>query len=56
MKYSQIERYIFDILPDITLIDEFPEDINEQSVLNFFNINEVERNFINSNNGLKKII
>lgn len=45
MKY--LERYIFDILPDVTLIDEFPEDINEESVLNFFNINEVERNFIN---------
>ena len=52
MKY--LEKYIFDILPDITLIDNFPEDINEESVLNFFNINEVERNFINL--CLKKII
>ena len=26
MKY--LEKYIFDILPDITLIDNFPEDIN----------------------------
>ena len=40
MKYP--EKYIFDILPDITLIDNFPEDINEESVLTF-NINGREK-------------
>ena len=37
MKY--LEKYIFELLPDITCINDFPERINNNSLSLFFNIN-----------------
>jgi len=47
MKY--LERHIFDFIPDISNIPDFPENISLQSIYNFFQINELERNFIEQN-------
>ena len=47
MKY--LERHIFDFIPDICNIPNFPEIISLQSIYNFFQISELERNFIEQN-------
>ena len=47
MKY--LERHIFDFIPDISNIPDFPENISLQSIYNFFQISELERNFIEQN-------
>ena len=44
MKY--LERYTFEFLPDITKIENFPDDITEDSVADFFYFNEMERLWI----------
>ena len=44
MKY--LERYAFEFLPDITKIENFPDNITEESVADFFNFNEMERLWI----------
>jgi hypothetical protein len=44
MKY--LERYAFEFLPDITKIDNFPEEITEETVADFFHFNEMERLWI----------
>ena len=47
MKY--LERHIFDFIPDICNIPNFPDTISLQSIYNFFQISELERNFIEQN-------
>lgn len=37
MKY--LEKYAFELIPDITNIEDFPEEINDDTVNNYFNIN-----------------
>ena len=54
MKY--LERYIFEMLPDITKLDDFPEDINDKSLCNYFKLNKMERNLINTFHKKKYII
>lgn len=44
MKY--LERYAFEFLPDITKIENFPDNITEDTVADFFNFNEMERLWI----------
>ena len=46
MKY--LERYIFNMLPDITKLDDFPEEITDETLFDYFKLNEVERNLINT--------
>ena len=46
MKY--LERYIFNMLPDITQLTDFPEDITDETLFDYFKLNEVERNLINT--------
>jgi len=46
MKY--LEKYAFEFLPDITKISWFPTEINDETIAEFFNFNEVERNYINN--------
>jgi len=41
MKY--LERYAFEFLPDITLLDDFPDEITNDSVNNYFKFNNLER-------------
>ena len=40
-------RYIFELIPDITKIDDFPKDINDETIADYFNFNEIERKAIN---------
>lgn len=46
MKY--LEKYIFELLPDITKIPFFPEIINNETIMDFFNLNDVEKEAINT--------
>jgi tRNA1(Val) A37 N6-methylase TrmN6 len=41
MKY--LERYAFEFLPDINLLDGFPDDITNESVNDYFKFNGLER-------------
>lgn len=45
-----LEKYAFDFIPDITKIKDFPEDITENSIADFFQLNSKERKYINSYN------
>ena len=51
MKY--LERYIFELLPDITKLNDFPEDINDKSLCDYFKLDKTERNLINTFNKKK---
>ena len=46
MKY--LEKYIFELLPQIHLINDFPSNITNKSVCNFFELNEIEENYVNN--------
>ena len=41
MKY--LEKYAFQLIPDITKIKDFPEIINDQSIADYFNFDDVDR-------------
>ena len=38
-----LERYAFEYLPDITKLYDFPEDITDESIADYFKFNETER-------------
>ena len=44
MKY--LEKYIFEYIPDITKIKNFPKNITDETIADFFGFNEIERNAI----------
>jgi hypothetical protein len=46
MKY--LEKYVFEYIPDITNIHDFPHIINENSILTYFGINDDEKKYINT--------
>lgn len=41
MKY--LEKYIFQLIPDITKINDFPEIINDDSIAEYFNFDDIDR-------------
>lgn len=43
-----LEKYAFDFIPDITKIKNFPSDIKNNSIEDFFQLNSKERKYINS--------
>jgi methylase of polypeptide subunit release factors len=45
MRY--LEKYAFELIPDITKLNNFPTDINDQSIADYFNISQEEREIIN---------
>lgn len=47
-RQSFLDKQVFSFFPDITKIPDFPEEITETSIYNYFDFSEVERNFINS--------
>ena len=49
MKY--LEKYIFEMLPDITSISDFPKSINDESVADYFNLTKKERKAITNKVG-----
>lgn len=44
MKY--LERYIFELIPNICNIYDFPETINDQTIMDYFKLTEAERKMI----------
>ena len=46
MKY--LERYAFEIIPDITLLDDFPEVITDKTIAEYFRFDEYDKKAINS--------
>ena len=44
MKY--LEKYIFELLPDITQLNDFPDIITDDTVMDYFELNDKERNYI----------
>ena len=41
-----LERYAFEFLPDISVINSFPTNITDETILDYFNFNDLERKFI----------
>jgi len=48
MKY--LERYAFEFLPDITKLEDFPEEITDENVANYFELDDEERKYIQNFN------
>jgi len=48
MKY--LERYAFEFLPDITKLDNFPEEITDENVATYFELDDEERKYIQNFN------
>ncbi len=46
MKY--LEKYAFQIIPDITLLEDFPEDINDETIAEYFKFDEYDIKAINN--------
>ena len=46
MKY--LEKHIFEMIPDITYISDFPKTISDISISTFFKLNKMERNLIHT--------
>ena len=44
MKY--LEKYIFDMIPDITIIPDFPTIINDETLATYFSLSYTEVNAI----------
>ena len=47
-RMSYLEQNLFDMIPDITYIPDFPVDITNESIANYFNLNKMERNLIDN--------
>ena len=45
-----LERYIFDLIPDITKLDKFPEEITDSSIAKYFELTESEQEIIEISN------
>ena len=41
MKY--LEKYVFELIPDISNLNDFPEDITDETIADYFNFSEEER-------------
>jgi hypothetical protein len=41
MKY--LEKYVFDLIPDITQLEDFPELINDETIADYFKLTKKER-------------
>jgi SAM-dependent methyltransferase len=46
MKY--LEKYAFNIIPDISLLEDFPEEINDDTIAEYFKFDELDKKAINS--------
>ena len=45
-RMAYLEKYIFKLIPDITLLPNFPENINDDTIAMYFNFNEREKSII----------
>jgi len=46
MKY--LEKYAFDLIPDITVLEDFPEEINDDTIAEYFKFDELDKKAIAS--------
>ena len=46
MKY--LEKYAFDLIPDITLLDNFPEIITDKTIAEYFKFDDYDKKAINN--------
>jgi hypothetical protein len=44
MKY--LEKYVFEMIPNITRLDDFPRIINDDTLAEYFQLTSLERNAI----------
>ena len=44
MKY--LEKYVFEMIPDITKLEDFPRIINDETLAEYFQLTSLERNAI----------
>lgn len=44
MRY--LEKYAFELIPDITKLEDFPTDINDKTIADYFNFSQEEREII----------
>jgi len=47
-RMAYLEKYIFQLIPDITLLPNFPEIINDDTIASYFNFDEREKSIINN--------
>ena len=47
-RMAYLEKYIFNLIPDITLLPNFPENINDETICEYFNFDEREKEIINN--------
>ncbi len=47
-RMAYLEKYIFELIPDITLLPNFPKNINDDTIALYFNFNEREKSIINN--------
>lgn len=47
-RMAYLEKYIFELIPDITLLPNFPENINDDTIALYFNFDEREKSIINN--------
>ena len=45
-RMAYLEKYIFELLPDITLLTNFPENINDDTIATYFNFDDREKSII----------
>ena len=45
-----LEKYIFELIPDISQLNDFPEIINDDNIYSYFKLNKNEIDFINNFN------
>jgi|TARA_Y100000992_G_scaffold302665_1_gene278129 tRNA1(Val) A37 N6-methylase TrmN6 len=48
MKY--LERYIFELIPDITCLDDFPDEINDDTIAEYFKLSQHDKDNIQNLN------
>ena len=46
---SYLEKYAFQLIPDVTRLEDFPKIINDETLANFFNLSQEEREIIEKN-------
>jgi hypothetical protein len=48
-RMSYLEKYAFQLIPDITRLEDFPKIINDETLANYFNLSQEEREIIEKN-------
>lgn len=46
-RMTYLEKELFDFIPDITKIKDFPDNITNQSINTYFNLNKLETDYLN---------